>query len=85
MAFRAIGSLYGIIILGMFKQVFYSVTLIAKALKTINEKVAMVTCGNSKNQNEDPEKKIDWISLLSFDLLSCPLAENPFPLFRPSK
>lgn len=84
MAFRAIGSLYGII-LGMFKQVFYSVTLISNALKTINEKVAMVTYSNSKNENEDPEKKVDWISLSSFELLSCPLAENLFPLFRPSK
>lgn len=60
-------------------------TLINNAIKTINEKVAVVTYCNSKNENEDTKKKVDWISLLSFDLLSCPLAADPFPLFRPSK
>ena len=81
-AFIAIGSLYGTIILGIFKQVFYSVTLTNTALRPMTEKVAMVTYSNSKNENEDPKRQVDWISLLNFDLSACPLAANPFPLFR---
>ena len=84
-AFIAIGSLYGTIKLGMFSQAFYLVSLTNTALSPITEKVAMVTYSNFKNENEDPKRQIDWISLLSFDLSACPLAANPFPLFRPSK
>jgi hypothetical protein len=84
-AFIAIGSLYWTIILGISKQVFYSVTLTNTVLRPITEKVAVVTYSNSKNENEDPKRQVDWISLLSFDLSTCPLAANPFPLFRPSK
>lgn len=71
-AFIAIRFLYWTIILGISKQVFYSVTLTNTVLRPITEKVAMVTYSN-------------WISLLNFDLSACPMAANPFPLFKHSK
>lgn len=84
-AFIAIGFLYRTIILGIFKQVFYFVTLTKTALRSITEKVTILTYGNSKNKNENPKRQVDWISLLSFDLSSCPLAANPLHLYRSSK
>jgi len=57
----------------MFSQAFYLVSLTNTALSTITEKVAMVTYSNSKNENEDPKRQVDWISLLSF-ALSAPIA-----------
>ena len=57
-AFIAIGFLYRTIILGIFKQVFYFVTLTKTALRSITEKVTILPYGNSKNKNIQSVEKI---------------------------